>query len=322
MNSRLPLIAITAGDPAGIGPEIIVKALRSPRVRAACRPVVIGDRRSFGGAHALGACRLIDIAVPGYARLRPGKASPVTGRAAHEYIIRAVEMLRAGEAEALVTAPVSKAAINSSGIAFTGHTELLAELSGTREYAMLMIAGKLRTVMVTRHVPVTELGRRLTSASILRAVSLADRSLREEFGIPRPRLVVAALNPHAGEGGLLGTQESFIIEPAVRMLRRDGISAEGPLPADSAWMKLKAGRFDLLIAMYHDQAMIPIKCLSFGEAVNVTLGLPFIRTSVDHGTAFDIAGKGLAEHSSMVAAIKLAAELATQAGETCRPVEI
>jgi 4-hydroxythreonine-4-phosphate dehydrogenase len=318
--TELPLIAITAGDPAGIGPEIVAKALRSPRVRAACRPVVIGDRRLFKTAALPGVFRMIDVAVPRYASLRPGRPSPKTGRASYEYIVRAVELVRNREAEAIVTAPVSKAAVNSSGIAFKGHTELLAELSGTDEFAMLMIAGKLRTVMVTRHIPVAETGRRLTTRSIVRTALLAERSLRGEFGMRQPKLAIAALNPHAGEGGLLGGQESFIIEPAVRMLRAGGISAEGPLPADSAWIKLKAGKFDLLVTMYHDQAMIGLKCLAPDRIVNVTAGLPFVRTSPGHGTGFDIAGKDIADPRPMIEAILCAARFArfrrsSQAGQ-------
>jgi 4-hydroxythreonine-4-phosphate dehydrogenase len=208
------------------------------------------------------------------------------------------------------------------GYSFPGHTEFLAHLTGAEEYAMAFVAANLRIVLLSTHVPLSEAIRMVERDRVIKTVSLTHREL-QRWGIERPRLAVAALNPHGAEGGLFGVEEASEIMPAIEASRRDeDINVQGPYSADTVFLRASRGEFDAVIACYHDQAMIPVKCLSFGEAVNVTLGLPFIRTSVDHGTAFDIAGKGLAEHSSMVAAIKLAAELSTQAGESGRAVEV
>jgi 4-hydroxythreonine-4-phosphate dehydrogenase len=219
-------------------------------------------------------------------------------------------------------APVTKGALCLGGFSFPGDTEFLAHLTGAAEYAMAFVAANLRIVLLSTHVPLAEAIRMVERDRLVKVISLTHREL-QRWGIERPRIAVAALNPHGAEGGLFGVEEASEIMPAIEASRRiDDINVQGPFSADTVFLRASRGEFDAVVACYHDQAMIPVKCLSFGEAVNVTLGLPFIRTSVDHGTAFDIAGKGLAEHSSMVAAIKLAAELSTQAGESCRAVEI
>jgi 4-hydroxythreonine-4-phosphate dehydrogenase len=227
----------------------------------------------------------------------------------------------AGSIDAVATAPINKRALFLGGYSFPGHTEFFAHLTGAEEYAMAFVAGNLRIVLISTHVPLAEAIRLVERDRVLEIINLTHREL-QRWGIERPRLAVAALNPHGAEGGLFGVEEASEIMPAIDAGRRDDINVQGPYSADTVFLRASRGEFDAVVACYHDQAMIPVKCLSFGEAVNVTLGLPFIRTSVDHGTAFDIAGKGLAEHSSMVAAIKLAAELSQRAGESCRPMEV
>jgi 4-hydroxythreonine-4-phosphate dehydrogenase len=252
----------------------------------------------------------------------PGVLSADAGRAAHDAIVRAVDDARHRVVDAIATAPINKRALFLGGYSFPGHTEFLAHLTGAEEYAMAFVAANLRIVLLSTHVPLSEAIRLVERDRILKVIDLTHREL-QRWGIERPRLAVAALNPHGAEGGLFGVEEASEIMPAIEAARRlDDINVQGPFSADTVFLRASRGEFDAVVACYHDQAMIPVKCLSFGEAVNVTLGLPFIRTSVDHGTAFDIAGKGLAEHSSMVAAIKLAAELSMQAGESCRAVEI
>jgi 4-hydroxythreonine-4-phosphate dehydrogenase len=254
--------------------------------------------------------------------IEPGIESGAAGKAAAGYIEAAVELCAAGSIDAIATAPINKRALFLGGYSFPGHTEFLAHLTGAEEYAMAFVAANLRIVLLSTHVPLSEAIRLVERDRLVKVISLAHREL-QRWGIERPRLAVAALNPHGAEGGLFGVEEASEIMPAIEASRRlDDINVQGPFSADTVFLRASRGEFDAVVACYHDQAMIPVKCLSFGEAVNVTLGLPFIRTSVDHGTAFDIAGKGLAEHSSMVAAIKLAAELSTQAGESCRSVEV
>jgi 4-hydroxythreonine-4-phosphate dehydrogenase len=254
--------------------------------------------------------------------IEPGIESGAAGKAAAGYIEAAVELCAAGNIDAIATAPINKRALFLGGYSFPGHTEFLAHLTGAEEYAMAFVAANLRIVLLSTHVPLAEAIRMVERDRLVKVIRLTHREL-ERWGIERPRVAVAALNPHGAEGGLFGVEEASEILPAIEASRRiDDINVQGPFSADTVFLRASRGEFDAVVACYHDQAMIPVKCLSFGEAVNVTLGLPFIRTSVDHGTAFDIAGKGLAEHSSMVAAIKLAADLSTQAGESCRAVEI
>ena len=328
------------GDPAGIGPEVVLKAVAEEEIRRACIPVIIGDAQLL--AHT---ARTLDLQ-SGYDIVRtdeafpdqfsdpviyhldnisgfiePGIESGAAGKAAGGYIEAAVELCAAGSIDAIATAPINKRALFLAGYSFPGHTEFFAHLTGAEEYAMAFVAANLRIVLLSTHVPLAEAIRMVERDRIIRTVNLTNREL-QRWGIERPRLAVAALNPHGAEGGLFGVEEASEMMPAIDVCRRDDINVQGPFSADTVFLRASRGEFDAVVACYHDQAMIPVKCLSFGEAVNVTLGLPFIRTSVDHGTAFDIAGKGLAEHSSMVAAIKLAAELSTKAGESCRPMEV
>lgn len=329
------------GDPAGIGPEVVLKAVAEDEIKRICAPVIIGDAQLL--AHT---ARTLDLQ-SGYEIIRQGETLPdnlsepvifhldniggfiepgiesgAAGKAAAGYIEAAVGLCAAGKVDAIATAPINKRALFLGGYSFPGHTEFLAHLTGTEDSAMAFVAANLRIVLLTTHVPLAEAIRMVESDRIIRTIRLAHRELRR-WGIERPRLAMAALNPHGAEGGLFGVEEASEMVPAIEVCRgKDDINVQGPFPADTVFLRAARGEFDAVIACYHDQAMIPVKCLSFGEAVNVTLGLPFIRTSVDHGTAFDIAGKGLAEHSSMVAAIKLAAELSISAGESNRAVEV
>jgi len=328
------------GDPAGIGPEVVLKAVAEEEVRNRCTPIIIGNAEVL--AHN---ARTLDLQC-GYQIVRhgetlpsniddpiifhldnlngfvePGIESGAAGKAAASYIEAAVNLCGSGEIDAIATAPINKRALFLGGYSFPGHTEFLAALTATEEYAMGFVAANLRLVLLSTHVPLAEAIRMVTKDRIEKTIRLADRELHR-WGIERPRIAVAALNPHGAEGGLFGIEEVAEMTPAIEACRvADGINVRGPFSADTVFLRASRGEFDAVIACYHDQAMIPVKCLSFGEAVNVTLGLPFIRTSVDHGTAFDIAGKGIAEHSSMVAAIKLAAELSLKSGESSRAVE-
>ncbi len=336
----LPRIAVTMGDPAGIGPEVVLKAVAEEEIQRICIPVIIGDAQLL--AHT---ARTLDLQC-GYEIVRKGEPIPdqitepiifhldnvpgfieygiesgTAGKAAGEYIEAAVELCAAGSADAIATAPINKRSLFLGGYSFPGHTEFLAHLTGSEEYAMAFVAANLRIVLISTHVPLAEAIRMVQKDLIVKTINLTNRELKR-WGIERPRLAVAALNPHGAEGGLFGMEETSEIAPAIEASRSEDIDVHGPFSADTVFLRASRGEFDAVVACYHDQAMIPVKCLSFGEAVNVTLGLPFIRTSVDHGTAFDIAGKGIAEHSSMIAAIKLAAELSTQAGESSRAVEV
>lgn len=329
------------GDPAGIGPEVVLKAVAEEEIQRVCIPIIIGDAQLL--AHT---ARTLDLQ-SGYDIVRqgepmptdlsepliyhldningviePGMESAAAGKAAGGYIEAAVELCAAGSVDAIATAPINKRSLFLGGYSFPGHTEFLAHLSATEEYAMAFVAANLRIVLISTHVPLAEAITLVQRERIAKTIKLTDRELRR-WGIEKPRLAVAALNPHGAEGGLFGMEEASEIAPAIQDCRAsEGIEVEGPYSADTVFLRASRGEFDAVIACYHDQAMIPVKCLSFGEAVNVTLGLPFIRTSVDHGTAFDIAGKGVAEHSSMIAAIKLAAELSSRAGESSHAVEV
>ena len=335
-----PRVGITMGDPAGIGPEVVLKAVAEPEVTACCRPVIIGDAQLL--AHT---ARTLDLQC-GYDIVRrdeefpedsaepiifhlnnihghiaPGVESGDAGKAAGEYIEAAVELCAAGTIAAISTAPINKRALFLGGYSFPGHTEFLARLTATDDYAMGFVAANLRVVLISTHVPLAQAIELVRRERFEKTIRLAHHEL-VRWGIENPRIAVAALNPHGAEGGLFGIEEASEILPAVENCNvKDGINVSGPFSADTVFLRASRGEFDAVIACYHDQAMIPVKCLSFGEAVNVTLGLPFIRTSVDHGTAFDIAGRGIAEHSSMVAAIKLAAELSATSGDSSRALE-
>jgi 4-hydroxythreonine-4-phosphate dehydrogenase len=284
-----PRVAITAGDPAGIGPEVAARAAADPRVLDACDPVV------YGPAHG--------------AAFPAGVLSGAAGRSAYEVIVRAVADAQLDVVQAIATAPVNKEAFRLAGLPWSGHTDLLAHLTGARDVAMMFYSKELRVVLATVHIPLAEVPRALTASSLEATIALTAREL-PRFGLERPRIAVAGLNPHAGEHGLFGSEEDTAIRPAIEACRARGIDVDGPFPGDTVFVRARRGDFDVVVACYHDQGLIPVKLVAFGQAVNVTLGLPIVRTSVDHGTAFDIAGKGLADPESMIAAVLLAARLA------------
>jgi 4-hydroxythreonine-4-phosphate dehydrogenase len=284
-----PRIAITAGDPAGIGPEIARKAAEDPAVLACCDPVVYG--------------------ADGVPSIAIGRLSAAAGRAAYETILRAVEDAVAGRVEAIATAPVNKEAFALAGLPWKGHTDLLGHLTGSPHVAMMFDAPGLRTVLATVHMALADVPRALTVDLLVRTIRLTAREL-PAFGCDRPRIAMAALNPHAGEHGLMGREDDEVIAPAVQACAREGIDVSGPHPGDTVFVRAHRGEFDVVVACYHDQGLIPVKLLAFGKSVNVTLGLPIVRTSVDHGTAFDIAGRGVADAGSMIEAVRLAARLA------------
>jgi 4-hydroxythreonine-4-phosphate dehydrogenase len=284
-----PRVGITVGDPAGIGPEIAAKAAGDARVLAACEPRVYDAPGAFV----------------------TGAVSAQAGRAAYDAIVRAVEDARAGAIDAIATAPVNKEAFALAGLPWKGHTDLLAHLTNTERVAMLFYSEQLRVVLATIHVPLADVPRLLTRDVADFTIDVTAREL-PRFGHARPRLAFAGLNPHAGEHGVIGIEDDEVLAPAVADARSRGIDITGPWPADTVFGRAVRGEFDAVIACYHDQGLIPVKLLAFGRAVNVTLGLPIIRTSVDHGTAFDIAGRGVADPASLVEAILVAARLAAR----------
>jgi len=287
--TRKPRVAITVGDPAGIGPEIARKAAADLRVREVCEPMLYGP--------------------PPDSHFEPGVLSAEAGRAAYDAIYSAVRDAQAGEVAAIATAPVNKLAFARAGLAWKGHTDLLGHLTGSPRVAMMFWSEPLKVILATVHVPLVDVSRTLTRELLEETIDICAREL-PRFGIPRPRLALAGLNPHAGENGLLGEEEERVLKPAVAAAKHRGIAIDGPFPGDTVFVRASRGEFDAVIACYHDQGLIPVKLLAFGRSVNVTLGLPIIRTSVDHGTAFDIAGKNVADPSSMVEAVLLAARLA------------
>jgi len=291
MSSMKPRVAITCGDPAGIGPEIAQKAANDPRVRAVCEPIVYGP--------------------PARARFTPGELSGEAGRAAYDTLCEAVKDAQSGVVTAVATAPVNKLAFARAGLPWKGHTDLLAHLTGSPRVAMMFWSEPLKVVLATIHIPLASVTSALTRELVDEIIDLSSREL-PRFGIAQPRLAVAGLNPHAGEDGLLGHEEATVLRPAIEAAQKRGIHIDGPFPGDTVFARAVRGEFDAVIACYHDQGLIPVKLLAFGRAVNVTLGLPIIRTSVDHGTAFDIAGKNVADPSSMIEATLLAARLATR----------
>jgi len=289
LNVDKPRIAITAGDPAGIGPEIAAVAAADPRVLAVCEPVI--------------------YAPPDPQRFQPGMLSGAAGRAAYDTIVRAVDDARQGRVEGIATAPVNKEAFRLAGLPWSGHTDLLAHLTGAPHVAMMFHSDAISVVLATVHIALAEVPRALTQPSLEATIDLTAREL-PRYGVAHPRIAVAGLNPHAGEHGLFGREEESVIAPAIAACRARDINVTGPFPGDTVFLRAHRGEFDVVVACYHDQGLIPVKLLAFGEAVNVTLGLPIVRTSVDHGTAFDIAGKGVANPESMIAAVLLAAKLA------------
>ena len=289
-----PRVGITVGDPSGIGPEIAVKAAADARVIEACEPVLYGP----SSREAL-------------APFKPGELSAEAGRAASAAILEAVKDAKARTIDAIATAPINKEALALAGIPFKGHTDMLAMMTESGPAVMMFYSSELRVVLATVHVALRHVPGLLTRELLDHLIDLTAAEL-PRFGYPRPRIALAGLNPHAGEHGVIGDEDEAVLRPAVDRARKDrGIDISGPWPGDTVFARAARGDFDVVIACYHDQGLIPVKLLAFGRAVNVTLGLPIIRTSVDHGTAFDIAGKGVADPSSMVEAIRLAARLAT-----------
>ncbi|WP_235876969.1 4-hydroxythreonine-4-phosphate dehydrogenase PdxA [Saccharopolyspora terrae] len=325
----LPAIAVTMGDAAGVGPEVIVRALADPELRGLARPVVIGDAaRLTRAAEICGIdVRVKPISGPAEATEDPdtievldlggipadlpfGELSAVAGEGAYRYVAEAAELAMAGQVQAICTAPLNKAALHSAGHRYPGHTELLAELCGVPEVSMMLSTGTVRVIHVTTHIGLVDAIERIEPGLVERTVRRGHRTLVDS-GVAAPRIAVCGINPHAGENGLFGHgEEEAKIEPALDVCRADGIDAQGPLPADTVFFRAGRGDFDLVVAMYHDQGHGPVKILGLEAGVNITVGLPVIRTSVDHGTAFDIAGTGTAEAGSMVEALRQAAALA------------
>lgn len=308
-----PVLAITMGDPSGVGPEIILKALAREDVRASCAPLVVGSAgvlHRVAGMLGLPEAGIIVLDIPAdLDKIQIGVEGAESGRVAVEAVRLAVELVLANQAAAIVTAPLNKRAISLAGFPYPGHTEMLAELSGAAKVAMLLVTPTLRVIHVSTHVSLSEAIERVRPERIRTVIEIADRTLRR-MKIERPRIAVAGLNPHAGEGGLFGQEEIEIIAPAVEEARRAGFDATGPYPPDTIFHRASRGEFDVVVAMYHDQGHIPVKLAGFESGVNVSVGLPFVRTSVDHGTAFDIAGKGIASEQSLVEAIRLATVMA------------
>lgn len=334
MRESKPRIGITIGDPAGIGPEVSFKACLSEEVLGVCSPILIGDAQYLAhwarifdlprGLDSIDSSSPVPVSLDGPiiydlrnipGTIEMGREQAACGKAAAEYIEAAVRLCLAGEIDAIVTAPINKRALSLAGYYFPGHTEFLAHLTGTEEFAMAFFSPPLKVALLTTHVPLARVPEFVQKEPLERLIRLVDSQLRR-FGLEEPRIAVAALNPHGAEGGLFGVEEAAEMLPTIEACReRDRINVRGPESGDTVFMRASRGEFDVVISCYHDQGLIPVKCLSFGQAVNVTLGLPFIRTSVDHGTAFDIAGQGRAEHSSMIAAIKLAADLFVRGSE-------
>jgi 4-hydroxythreonine-4-phosphate dehydrogenase len=327
----LPTIAITMGDAAGIGPEIIMKALARLEARTICRPLVIGDaqRLAMAGKIVGTQLRIVSRSIPRDAKFAPGTVecidlalvppdlpfgatSALAGEAAFRFVERAVRIVEAGDAQAICTAPLSKEALQAAGHFYPGHTELLAALTNTPEVSMMLVAPKLRVIHVTTHLGLLDAIERIDAPLVERVIGRAHETLLRA-GIAQPRIGVCGINPHAGENGLFGRgEEAEKIEPAVKSARARGWDVRGPLPADTLFYLAARGDYDIVVAMYHDQGHGPIKVLGLEAGVNITVGLPVIRTSVDHGTAFDIAGQGVADERSLVEALRQAASLATR----------
>ncbi len=325
-----PIIGITMGDPVGIGPELICQALTDSEIYGGCRPLVIGDTGVLSaakdilksgsdivavgspdaGVYEPGRINVLNISALRADDITWGRPTPATGQAMIDYITTGIDQALSGEISALATGPINKTAMKMAKSRFHGHTELLAHRTGTAKYAMMMAGSRLRVVLVTIHIPLRRVPRDLSFERVFETIRITDTSLKDRFGIENPRIAVAGLNPHAGEGDMFGDEESGCITPAISRAVDLGIRAEGPFPPDTLFFHAVDGPYDAVVCMYHDQGLIPFKMIHFSDGVNTTLGLPIIRTSVDHGTAYDIAGKGSADPGSMKAAIRMAAEQA------------
>jgi 4-phospho-D-threonate 3-dehydrogenase / 4-phospho-D-erythronate 3-dehydrogenase len=328
-----PLVAITMGDPCGIGPEIIAAALRDEAVSEFAVPLVLGDRGAMERAIALaGYGQRLQIltenimpqdAVPGEIYLREfsqlgnedmvyGSPTAASGEAVFRYITAAARLCMTGQVAAMATAPINKAAMNLAGHCYPGHTELLAELTGASEFVMMLAGSRLRVALVTIHEPLAAVPQLVTFEKVLSTIVTTNADVKRYFS-PQPKIAVLSLNPHAGEGGMFGDHEARVISPAIAAAREKGINASGPHSADTLFHFAANGEYDAVVCMYHDQGLIPLKLLHFEDGVNITLGLPIIRTSVDHGTAYNLAGKGTASSASMKVAILTAAAMAVSA---------
>jgi 4-hydroxythreonine-4-phosphate dehydrogenase len=326
-----PLIVVTMGDPAGVGPEIIARSLADPEIRAICRPMVLGDSavmeraiavtgvglklRKVNDVTLMDAAALYDVInlLPlsdlSPAEMEYGKPGIAAGEAVFRYISEAARLCLTGVSAAMATGPISKEAMNRAGHYYPGHTELLAELTGAKEFVMMLAGERLKVTLVTIHEALRDVPQLLTYDKVLSTIRITHNDLNRYFR-GNPRIAVLALNPHCGEGGLFGDEEERIIGPAIKTAKSEGIDVAGPLSADTLFHFAVQGRYDAVVCMYHDQGLIPLKLMHFDDGVNVTLGLPIIRTSVDHGTAYDLAGTGTASAKSMTAAIRMAAEMA------------
>ena len=335
MNNHRPVIGITMGDPVGIGPEIILKALDSPLIYKICKPLVIGNSEVLelakkstsstleikdikipvSGIYNYGQVNVLSLSKLNKDKLSWGEPTVQTGNAMIKYITTAIDMAISGSISAIVTCPINKAAMQKAGSKFSGHTELLAERTKTDSFAMMLAGRKLRVVLVTIHIPLKNVSAELSKERIIKTIQLTQRALYYRFGFEKPRIAVAGLNPHAGEEKMFGDEEQRIISPAIDSARKKGFDVSGPFPPDTVFYHAANGRYDAVVCMYHDQGLIPFKLLHFTDGVNTTLGLPIIRTSVDHGTAYDIAGTGKADPGSLAAAINMAAEHAAYEGQ-------
>lgn len=327
-----PVIAVTMGDPAGIGPEVCVKALTDKEIISISRPIVVGDYKTL--LHAIKIARLpgvtlnpvkriedakftrntidvLDLHNVDAAKLDIGIVSPMCGKAAVEYIEKAIELAKKGAVKAIATGPINKEAIHRAGYKFQGHTEILAARTRTKRYAMMFVSDRFWVILVTTHIALKDIARQINKKKVLETIKLAHEALTRA-GRKKAKIAVAGLNPHAGEAGIFGKEEIKSIQPAIEEAKKAGINVVGPISPDAIFNLANAGAYDLVVAMYHDQGLIPLKLISFNRSVNVTVGLPFIRTSVDHGTGFGIAGRGIANAGSMIQAIKVAASFAAQ----------
>lgn len=321
-----PIIGITMGDPLGIGPEILVKTLNNPDIYSLCRPIVLGDPSCIRQAIDLIAAplnlncitsiekcvhahRTIDLLqISNLKKNYAGMSSPdkQTGKAMENYIIKGIDLALENRISALVTCPITKTAMKLAGSSFHGHTELLADRTGSQDYSMMLAGETLKVVLVTIHIPLNKVSKSLSVKKIIKTIHLTNKGLKTRFGIDQPKIAVAGLNPHAGEDTMFGNEEQSIIIPAVAESLKMGINVSGPLPPDTVFYQAANGKFDAVVCMYHDQGLIPFKLIHFKDGVNTTLGLPIIRTSVDHGTAYDIAWKGIADPTSLEQAVKMA----------------
>ena len=309
-KKKLPIIGITLGDPAGIGPEVTAKAIKKSSIRGLGHFVIIGDYKIFRryNPNTYTNCRFFNL--PSKVSLIPGKPTRHSAEASLLYLNQAIDLLKGGALDSLVTAPVCKETISSLGNNFIGHTEHLAHAFKVKDYDMMYVSKQLKVIILTRHIPLRDVCRQITQKKVLASVSLAYKALKNQFGIRNPKIAVCGLNPHAGEGGTIGKEDMSKILPAIRKAQKLGMSVHGPFSADTIFVPRISKQYDLILSMYHDQGTIPIKTLAFDQLVNLTIGLPFIRTSPAHGTAFNIAGKNKSDSTSMCEAIKLAAWLA------------